>query len=97
MIPNAVTEVCITLGNDPDSIKLIDDGAMRIRITEGVCLYVNDATTPEVLRALVAAADTAAELLDAAQIVALNTPAVPQVDATVHTMRLPDYGTGRAS
>ena len=95
MIPNAVTEVCITLGNDPDSIKLIDDGIMRIRITEGVCLYVNDDTTPDVLRALVAAADTAAELLDAAEIVALNTPGLPHVPASLHPVG-PDYGAGAA-
>ena len=92
---SAPTEVTlgITLRDAPE---LIDDGVLRIRLAPGVCLYLNDAT-PEVLRALSDAADTAAELKDEAAIVALNTPGPPQVDATIHTSCVPDYGTGQAS
>jgi len=71
--PTEVTTLGITLREDP---VLIDDGVLRIQLREGVCLYLNDAS-PEVLRALADAADTAAELLDQAAIVALNTPGLP--------------------
>lgn len=90
--PTEVTTLGITLRQDP---VLIDDGVLRIRLVEGVCLYLNDAT-PEVLRALADAADTAAELVEQAAIVALNTPDVPAVPDNVHNMRVPDYGTGAA-
>jgi hypothetical protein len=86
--PTEVTTLGITLRQDP---VLIDDGVLRIRLTPGVCLYLNDAS-PEVLRALADAADTAADLKDQAAIVALNTPAPPTVDAAVHTMCVPDWG-----
>jgi len=71
--PTEVTTLGITLREDP---VLIDDGVLRIQLREGVCLYLNDAS-PEVLRALADAADTAAELKDQAAIVALNTPGLP--------------------
>lgn len=86
--PTEVTTLGITLREPP---VLIDDGVLRIQLYPGVCLYLNDAT-PEVLRALADAADTAAELVEQAAIVALNTPDVPVVDASVHTMRIADWG-----
>lgn len=91
--PTEVTTLGITLREAP---VLIDDGVLRIRLADGVCLYLHDAS-PEVLRALSDAADTAAELVEQAAIVALNTPAPPVVPGNVHTMRVPDFGTGRAS
>lgn len=90
--PTEVTTLGITLRQDP---VLIDDGVLRIQLIPGVCLYL-DYATPEVLRALSDAADTAAELKEQAGIVALNTPSLPVVDATVHTLCVPDYGTGAA-
>lgn len=90
--PTEVTTLGITLRKAP---VLIDDGVLRIQLREGVCLYLNDAS-PEVLRALADAADTAAELKEQASIVALNTPPLPVVDASIHTLRGPDYGTGAA-
>jgi hypothetical protein len=86
--PTEVTTLGITLREDP---VLIDDGVLRIQLTPGVCLYLTDAT-PEVLRALADAADTAAELKEQAAIVALNTPAPPVVADNVHTMCVPDWG-----
>jgi hypothetical protein len=89
--PNGVTQLCITLRDDPESIALVNDGVLRIRLADGVALYLDDAT-PEVLRALADAADTAADLKDQAAIVALNTPAPPVVPDNVHTMCVPDWG-----
>lgn len=86
--PTEVTTLGITLRQDP---VLIDDGVLRIQLTPGICLYLNYAT-PEVLRALSDAADTAAELKEQAAIVALNTPSLPVVPDNVHTMCVPDWG-----
>lgn len=88
--PTEVTTLGITLRDEP---VLIDDGVLRIQLMPGVCLYLNDAT-PAVLRALADAADAAAELKEQAAIVAIPTPGPP--DATVHTLCVPDYGSGAA-
>lgn len=93
MTGTEITTLGITLRETP---VLIDDGVLRIQLIPGVCLYLNDAS-PEILRALSDAADTAAELKEQAAIVALNAPAPPVVPDNVHTMCVPDYGTGRAS
>ena len=88
----------VLIEGDVDEVRLAEygPGYQTVQLGPHVTLLIDKAAGAALLRAIGAAFDQAADNVDQSGIVALNTPAQPAVDATVHTMRVPDYGTGAA-
>ena len=89
--------VTVAVEGSPDDVVTAEPRPGRYTIVIGSELVMLlDQASPELCRAIGAAFDAVAELKEQAAIVALNTPPQPAVDATVHTLCVPDYGTGAA-
>jgi len=88
----------VAVEGEPADVVLAEPrpGSHTVVLGSALTLLLDTASI-EYCRAVAAAFSEAADEKAEAAIVALNTPPLPVVDATVHTMCLPDYGTGRAS
>lgn len=88
-----VSSLSLIVDGRPEDVQLhaYPDGQMTVRLADGISLHL-DLAPAATLRELASVIDQAAELKEQAAIVALNTPGVPTVDASVHTLRVADWG-----
>ena len=93
MTRTRVSLVGLVVDGPPEDVDLTvyEDGEMTLRLGHGVILHLGQAPV-DTLRAIAAGLNEAADEKAEAGIAALNTPPPPAVDATVHTMRVPDWG-----
>lgn len=89
--------LAVELGGTPDDVMLAEPRPDVHVVQLGLVLtLLLDTASSEYCRAVSAVFDAVADAKDQAAIVALPTPPPPAVDATVHTLCVPDYGTGAA-
>ncbi|WP_406730951.1 hypothetical protein [Streptomyces sp. NBC_01794] len=91
-----VTLLGVVVDGPPENVDLsvYDGNEMTLRLDDALALHLGQAPE-ETLRAIGAAFYEAADEKAEAAIVALNTPSLPRVPASLHPVG-PDYGTGAA-
>ena len=88
----------VAVEGEPDDVVLAEPrpGSHTVVLGSALTLLLDTASI-EYCRAIAAAFNEAADEKAEAAIVALNTPPLPVVDASIHTLRGPDWGTGRTA